>query len=178
MKTDKDEKVEKEKKTPKKEKTIKVKESEYQKIVDELAEYKDKYVRLFAEFDNARKRMDREKQDFIKFANEGVMSDLLEVLDNLERSVQAASEKHEDYEGFIKGIELIMAQFYELLKKNGVEPIETTSKKFDPNCHEVLLQAETDEVEEGTVMEEFQKGYLLGGKVLRTAKVKIAKKKE
>ena len=159
-------------------KVVEIKESEYKKFQDELAQNKDKYVRLYAEFDNARKRMERERQEFIKYANEELIVECLNILDELERSVQAAQTKHEDYAAFLKGIELVMAHVYDLLKKNGVKSIEAKGKKFDPHCHEVLLQEETDEVEDGVVTDEFQKGYFLGDRVVRTAKVKVAKKKE
>lgn len=167
----------KSKKEPKiKDKNISVKESEYKKLQADLAEEKDKYVRLFAEFDNARKRMDREKQEFVKYANEDLIVEFLGILDNLERTVEAASEKHKEEGAFLKGVEMVMAQIHELLKKNGVTRIETKGKKFDPHSHEVLMQEESDEAE-GTVIGEFQKGYLLGDKVIRTAKVNVAKPK-
>ncbi len=159
------------------EKMISLKESEYQKLVTELADYKDKYVRLFAEFDNARKRMERERQEFVKYANEGLLSEFLGILDDLERSTEAAQAKHEDYTAFLKGIEMIMAHIYEMLKKNNVQPMDSLGKKFDPHCHEALLQEETDKADDEAILEEFQKGYFLGDRVLRTAKVRVAKKK-
>ncbi len=151
-------------------------EADYKKMAEELASYKDKYIRLVAEFDNARKRMDREKQEFVKFANEGLIVDFLNVLDDLERSVEAAKAKHEDYTAFLKGIEMVMAHIYDLLKRNGVKSIVSKGKKFDPHCHEVLMQEDSDG-DEGVVLDEFQKGYTLGDRVVRTAKVKVAKKK-
>ncbi len=168
--------TEKDKQGPSKEKIITLKESEHQKLVSELEQFKDKYMRLFAEFDNARKRMDREKSEFVKFANEGLIAEFLNVLDDLERSVEAAKANHQDYSAFLKGVELVMAHIYELLKKNSVKPIEALGKKFDPHCHEALMQTETDQFEDNVVMEEFQKGYVLGDRVIRTAKVKVAKK--
>ncbi|VAX36919.1 Heat shock protein GrpE [hydrothermal vent metagenome] len=161
----------------KKDKTIKMKESEKEKLITEAKEYKDKYVRLYAEFDNARKRMEREKLEFVKYANEELIIEFLGVLDNLERSVEVAQKKHEDYEAFLKGIEMVMKQVNEMLTKNGVKPIKAQGKPFDHNCHEILMQEESDE-EEGVVLEEFQKGYYLGDRVVRTVKVKVAKKKE
>ena len=149
---------------------------ELTKAQEELKEYKDKYLRLYAEFENARKRMERERQEFIKYANEDLIVEFLGVLDNLERSVEAAKAKHEDYAAFLKGIEMVMAHVHELLKKNDVVPIDAKGKKFDPHCHEVLLQEENKDVEEGTVLEEFQKGYKLGDRIVRTAKVKVSKK--
>ena len=151
--------------------------ADHKKLQEELAQYKEKYIRLYAEFENARKRMEREKLEFTKYANEGLILEFLGILDDLERTVEAAKAKHEDYEAFLKGVELVMAHILEMLKKNGVKPIEAKGKKFDPHCHEVLLQEETDQFEDESVMEELQKGYCLGDRIVRTAKVKIAKKK-
>lgn len=159
----------------KKEKVISLKESEHKKLLAEVADYKDKYVRILAEFDNVRKRTERERLEFVKYANEEILGQFLNILDDLERSVEAAKTKHEDYEAFLKGIELVMAHVYEMLKKNNVKPIEAVGKKFDPHLHEPLMQEETDKVPEGTVMEEFQKGYVFDGRVIRTSKVKVAK---
>lgn len=162
------------------EKAVQLKSSEHAQLVQEAAqakEYKDKYLRLYAEFDNARKRMEREKLEFLKYANEGLIGEFLGILDNLERSVEAAQARHEDYSAFLKGVEMIMAQIHELLKKNGVKPIEAKGKMFDPHCHEILMQEERSNVEEGIILEEFQKGFYLGDRVIRTAKVKVAKHK-
>ena len=158
----------------KEEKNVTLKESEYEKLVADAADYKDRYVRLCAEFDNARKRFERDKVEFVKYANEGLMTEFLNVLDDLERSVEAAAQKHQDYDAFLKGIEMVMAHIHEMLKRNGVKPVEAVGKKFDPHCHEVLMQEPSSEVEEGTVLQELQKGYRLGDRVVRTAKVKVA----
>ncbi|HBR14454.1 MAG TPA: nucleotide exchange factor GrpE [Candidatus Omnitrophica bacterium] len=155
---------------------IKIKESDYKKLNEEAVQYKDRYVRLYAEFENARKRMEREKIEFMKYANEELIIEFLAILDNLERSIEAAKTKHQDYEAFLKGVEMVMTHIHEMLKKNGVRPIEAKGKMFDPHCHEVLMQEETDLFEDGIVMEEFQKGYYLGDKVVRTVKAKVAKK--
>lgn len=154
------------------------KDAECQKLVEESARYKDQYIRLYAEFENARKRMERERQEFIKYANEGLITEFLSILDNLERSVEAAQARHEDYEAFLKGVQMIMAQIHEMLRKNDVKPIEAKGLMFDPHRHEVLMQEETDGHEEGTVLDEFQKGYTLGDRVIRTSKVKVAKKSD
>lgn len=155
-----------------------LKDTEYQKLVEEAAKYKDQYIRLYAEFENARKRMERERQEFVKYANEGLLTEFLSILDNLERSVEAAQAKHEDYEAFLKGVQMIMAQIHEMLKKNDVKPIAAKGLMFDPHRHEVLMQEESDGHEEGIVLDEFQKGYTLGDRVIRTSKVKVAKKSE
>ena len=155
---------------------IEVKKADYEKLTAEAGEYKDKYVRLYAEFENVRKRMEREKIEFVKYANEGLLAEFLNILDDLERSVEAAKQQHQDYSAFLKGIELVMAHVYEMLKKNDVRPIESVGKRFDPHCHEPLMQEESNEHEDGTILEEFQKGYYLGDRVVRTAKVKVNKR--
>ena len=157
---------------------IKIEELKYQKLLEESVSYKDKYLRLYAEFDNARKRMEREKMEFVKYANEVLIEQFLGILDDLERSLQAAKARHEDYDAFLKGIEMVMGHIYEMLKKNNVSPIKSVSEGFNPHYHEALMQVETEDFEEGVIVEEFQRGYLLGDRVIRTAKVKVAKKKE
>ncbi len=160
----------------KKSKMIKVDEAEYTGIVEELKEVKDKHVRLYAEFDNARKRMEREKEEFVKYAAEGLIVEFLEVHDDLERSVAAAKQEIKDgNSSLIKGLEMVKNRTEEFLKKNGVRPMKALGQTFDHNCHEVMMQQETTEHEDNTVIEVFQQGYYLGDKVVRTAKVKLAK---
>ena len=160
------------------EKTLEISEAEYKKLNEELTNYKDKYLRLVAEFDNVRKRQERERQEFVKYANEELITQFLGVLDDLERSLDAAKVKHEDYGAFLKGVEMITSRIQELLKKNNVRPIEALGKKFDPHCHEILMMEESDKHEDDVVIEVLQKGYYLADKVVRTAKVKVAKRKE
>jgi molecular chaperone GrpE len=164
---------------PQEEKTVTLKESEFLKLKDDaqkLKEYSDKVLRLQADFENTRKRLEREKQDFVKFANEGIILELLNVLDDLERSVSLAETHKEDLTAFLKGVEMILAHLYEMLKEYGLKPIEAEGKVFDPHYHEALLQVENKDLPEHTVVEELQKGYLLNERVIRTAKVKVSKK--
>ncbi len=163
----------------KEEKIISLKESEYLKLkeeADKAKECQDKMLRLQADYDNTRKRLDKEKQDFVKFANEGIILELLNILDDLERTVEVAQSKHQDLPVFLKGVEMILSHLYEVLKEYGVKPIEAEGKIFDPNYHEALMQAEDKDVPEHTILEELQKGYLLNDRVIRTAKVKVSKK--
>jgi len=163
----------------KEEKIVSLKESEYLKLKEDAAkagEYWDRILRLQADFENTRKRLEKDKQDFAKFANEGIVLELLNVLDDLERAVDLAESKHQDLPGFLKGVEMILAHLYELLKEYGVRPIEAKGKPFDPNYHEALMQVEDKNIPEHTITEEMQKGYLLNDKVVRTAKVKVSKK--
>jgi len=139
-------------------------------------EYQDRALRLQADFENMRKRMEKDKQDFLKFANEGIIMELLNVLDDRERAVNLAESKHEDLPAFLKGVEMILAHLYEMLKQNGLKPVEALGKIFDPQMHEALMQAEDKTKPENTIVEELQKGYMLNGRVIRTAKVKVTTK--
>lgn len=161
------------------EKTVALKEAEYLKLKEDAAkakEYWDKSLRLQADFENTRKRLEKEKQEFVKFANEGIISELLNILDDLERTVGLAQSQHQDLSAFLKGVEMILAHLYEMLKEYGLKPIEAEGKIFDPNLHEALMQVENKDLPEHTVVEELQKGYLLKDRVIRTAKVKVSKK--
>jgi len=166
-------------KEKKEENIITLEESEYLKLKEEAAkaeDYQDKMLRLQADFENTRKRIEKEKQDFIKFANEGILSELLNILDDLERTVELAQSHHQDLPAFLKGVEMILAHLYEMLKEYGIKPIEAQGKLFDPHFHEALMQIENKELPEHTIVEELQKGYLLNDRVIRTAKVKVSKK--
>lgn len=161
------------------EKLVTLKEAEYLALLDEVKKGKegwDKMLRNQADLENTRKRLEREKHEYVKFANEGLILDLLNVLDDLERTVDLAQTAKEDLSTFIKGIEMILAHLYEMLKNHGVKPIEAEGKIFDPNFHEALMQVENKELPEHTIIEVLQKGYLIHGRILRTAKVKVSKK--
>ncbi|HAJ57380.1 MAG TPA: nucleotide exchange factor GrpE [Candidatus Omnitrophica bacterium] len=164
-----------------KKETVVLEKQEYEKLKEEAGkaqEHWDRLLRQQAEFDNIRKRIEREKQDFQKFAHEDIVVELLGILDDLERSVEAAEEGQENFNAFLKGIEMILAHLYELLKHKGVAPIAAKGKKFNPHEHEALLQTETSDNEDEEVIEELQKGYKIGDRVIRTAKVRVAKKIE
>ena len=137
--------------------------------------YKDKYVRLLAEFENARKRTERERFETIKYAHEEIVVELLGIFDDLQRALSAAKAQQGSDPAVVKGLEMVAMNLQDLLKKYGVAPIEAVGKMFDPHAHEPLMHMETTEHPDGQVMEEFQKGYTLSGRVVRTAKVKVAK---
>lgn len=160
------------------EKTVTLRETEYQALLEDAKKGKeswDKMLRNQADLENTRKRIDREKQEFIRFANEGLVLGLLNVLDDLERTVNLAESTKQDFDAFLKGVEMILAHIYEMLKEHGVKPIEAEGKKFDPNYHEALMQVENKDLPEHTIIEVLQKGYLIHERVLRTAKVKVSK---
>jgi molecular chaperone GrpE len=162
-------------------KTVILKESEYQQLkaeADKAGQNWDKLLRLQADFDNARKRWERDRNEFVRFANEDLICDILTIVDELERSVELSQEKHEDHTAFLKGVGMILGHLHDLLKKNGVCCINAKGKCFDPNYHEALMQVENDEFPENTVVDEMQKGYTLNDRVIRTAKVQVSKKKK
>jgi molecular chaperone GrpE len=131
----------------------------------------DRLLRSAAEFDNYRKRVDRERRDLAEYTAADVMKELLPVVDNLERALAAAGEG----DPLRKGVELILKQIQDLLRKRGVKPIEALGADFDPNFHEAVIHEASSEHREGEVIEELQRGYLLGDKLLRPAMVKVAK---
>jgi molecular chaperone GrpE len=133
----------------------------------------DRLLRTAAEFDNYRKRMDRERRDLSEFVSADVLKDLLPILDNFERALQAPATPETD--AFRKGIELIHKQMLDLLKKRGVKPIEALGTDFDPNFHQAVIHEASADHREGEVMQELQRGYLLGDRLLRPAMVKVAK---
>ena len=141
---------------------------EKNKQIDELT---DTLKRLQAEFENYRKRVDKEKTEFAKYAHAGIIAKILPALDSFEMALKHTNEPQK----FISGMKLIYAQLHSALEADGLRTIKTDGEKFDPYRHEVLMQAESDK--DDTILEEFQKGYMLGDSVLRHSKVKIGKKK-
>ena len=135
----------------------------------------DKYVRLGAEFDNYKKRSFKEKIDFMKFANEGLIVELLSILDNFERGIKSVETK-KDYDLLHQGVDMISKQLHSLLETKGLSRIKAVGQKFDPHQHEAVEVVDGDD--EGTVIEELQSGYLLSGRIIRPAKVKVAKVKQ
>jgi molecular chaperone GrpE len=140
------------------------------KLAAEKADLYDRLLRKQAEFDNFRKRVERERSDFLQFAGMDLARELLPVLDDFERALKVACAD----QNYSKGIELIYQRLSDILKKMGVEPIEAAGRKFDPNLHEAVVRVPTDEVEDETVLEELQRGYNFKGKLLRPAMVRVA----
>jgi molecular chaperone GrpE len=146
-------------------------------IEDQLREKEDQCLRLAAEFDNYKKRTARQFASILESAQAEIIAELLTIQDNFERALQVENSTG-DFADFKKGVELIFSQLADLLKKNGVEPFESVGEQFDPNYHEALLTVISDDQEEGTVVEEFTKGYKFKDKILRHAKVSVAQAKE
>jgi len=140
-------------------------------------EAKDHYERLLrvaADFENYKKRSVKEKEEWMKFANEDLLKAILPFIDNLERAVNHA-EKVKDTGVMIEGVRLTVQHLFQILSKFGVSPIESIGKPFDPTFHEAMLMVETDQHEPNQVVEEFQKGYLLNDRLLRPATVSVSR---
>lgn len=142
----------------------------------EAKKYYDIRLRLQAEFDNFRKRKEKEILEFRKYANEGLMRDILPVIEDFERAIASAEQTHK-LEDFLKGIEMVFTKFQGILQKKGLKEIEAKGMLFNPEIHEAVMQIESDEVEEGMVAAVFQKGYYLHDRVLVAPKVGVARKK-
>ena len=146
---------------------------EVSKVTAELAEMKDKYLRLYSEFENFRKRTQKEKSDLLVTASERVIVDLLGIVDDFERGMKA-NEDTEDIAAVKEGIALVYDKFAKLLKNKGVEPINATGEEFDTELHEAITQipSPTEDMK-GKVIDEVEKGYKLGEKVIRYSKVVV-----
>ena len=150
-------------------------EDEIIKKLQEKVDYNyDLYLRAQAELDNAKKRFLRDKEDFIKFANEKLIKELLIVLDNLDMAIEC-SLSADCPESFREGVQLIKKNLISILEKSGLEVIEAKGRIFDPNFHEAIAERQNDQEAPGTICEEYQKGYCLNGRILRASKVVVNK---
>lgn len=136
----------------------------------DLQEKKDRLLRLQADFDNFRRRSAKEREEISAVVTQNFCKDMLPLLDNFERAMAAETK---DVEAFQKGVEMIFAQFQEILKKNGLEHIEAVGQKFDPNFHQAVMRVEDPEKEDDTVAQELQKGYMVKGRVIRPSMVQV-----
>lgn len=157
-----------EKKSPNELDNLKKEIEQKNKTIEELT---DTLKRLQAEFENFKKRIEKEKNDFVIYAHADIIASLLPVIDSFELALKNSTDK----EKFVEGVKMIYAQLYSILEAEGLMPIQTDGQKFDPYKHDVLLKEESDKPE-GTILEELQKGYMLNDKVLRFSKVKISGK--
>jgi len=146
--------------------------AERDQLAAEKADFKDRWLRTLADFDNFRRRAERDRSEYVQFAAMELVRDLIPILDDLRRAVQAETADKE----YAKGIELIDQRLLETLKKAGLEPIEAAGKPFDPNLHQAVDRAQSEELPDQTVLEEYQSGYNFKGKLLRPAMVKVAVK--
>jgi molecular chaperone GrpE len=144
--------------------------AERDRLAMEKAELQDLLLRRQADFENYRKRAERDRSDFLQFAGMEFVRELLPILDDFERALHTKCASL----SYSKGVELIYTRLYEGLKKLGLEPMDTVGKTFDPNLHQAVEKVETDEASDQSILGEFQKGYTFKGKLLRPAMVKVA----
>jgi len=138
----------------------------------------DRYLRVYADFENYKKRSVREVEEFRKFANESLLKEMLNVVDNLERAIDSSNTDSENNASIIAGIQMTLKEILSIFEKFQVAPIDSPGKPFDPRYHQAFQQEESDEHPENTVTRELQKGYLLHDRLLRPAMVVVSKKKE
>ena len=152
-------------------------ENELAKKNEEAKENYDKFLRNLAEFDNYRKRVNKERAEIYRYGCENLIKNMLPMLDNFERAM-AATQEIQDFKNFVTGIKMIQSNLADILEKEGLKPISAVGLQFDPHLHDAVMQVETTEASDGTVTEEVLKGYMLNERVLRHSMVKVAKTKE
>ena len=140
---------------------------------EEAQALQDKYLRLAAEFENYKRLAQREQREVLRFANEHILREVLPVLDNLERAIEC-SKGSQERDALVQGVELTLKQFLETLTKFGVRPVASVGQAFDPAYHQAVSQVQSSSAPSNTVMEEYQKGYLLHDRVVRPAMVAVA----
>jgi molecular chaperone GrpE len=141
---------------------------------EEVRQLKDRVLRIAAEMDNTRKRLERERADAVSYANENIIREILPIVDNLERALQHG-EKEVNHKSLLEGVAITLKAFKDTLARFGCASFEATGKAFDPNLHEAVMQQEAGEHPENTVIQELQKGYTLHERLLRPAMVVVSK---
>jgi molecular chaperone GrpE len=144
--------------------------AERDRLLAEKTDLEDRLKRAHADFDNARRRGERERSEYLQFAAMDLVRDILPVLDDFERALKVETADA----NYAKGVELIHQRLFDCLKRIGLEPIESAGKKFDPNLHQAVDREETQQVEDQTILSEYQRGYNFKGRPLRPAMVKVA----
>lgn len=152
-------------------------QDEVRELSAKMGELNEKYLRLYAEFENYKRQVSREREDLLRFGSERLLHELLTVVDTLEMGLQHA-EEGEATGGLRKGIEMTLKEFLRVLEKFGVRRIDAVGKTFDPVYHEAMSQVVTDEVAGGTVIEEFRRGYTYHEKLLRPSLVSVSKRSD
>jgi molecular chaperone GrpE len=145
---------------------------------DQQEDYRDKYLRLLAEIDNTRKRMQKEKQEMTRFAVENAIGEILGPIDNLENALQFTEHLSSEMRNWAQGFTMILGQFKDVLANHGVTAFHSEGAQFDPTLHYAIETEETDAKPEGTILKEYVKGYRSGDRTIRPARVKVAAKPE
>ncbi|CAM3439143.1 nucleotide exchange factor GrpE [Marinicrinis lubricantis] len=148
-------------------------EGQIEELKKTIEEQQNRILRMQAEFDNFRRRTRQEKEEFAKYASVKLIEQLLPVLDNFERALDS-SKNTQDFESLAKGIEMVFRQMSQVMDQEGLTPIHAVGQPFNPEVHEAVMKVQSDEHEEGIVVEELQRGYTLHGKVIRPSMVKVS----
>ncbi len=150
-------------------------EAENKKLSEEAAANYDRFVRVSADFDNFRKRSNKEMGELRRFANEKLLKELLSVVDNLERAIESGAKEDSSKNTILQGVEITLKDVFRTLENNGVKSFDSTGEAFDPVYHQAMMQQETDEYPDNTVINEMQRGYTLHDRLLRPAMVIVSK---
>ena len=147
---------------------------ERDRLAQEKAELQDRLLRRQAEFENFRRRAERERMEFAEYASMDAVREILPVVDDLDRALRVAADSETADNDFVKGVELVYQRLMDQLKKLGLERIPTMDQKFDPHMHHAVEMVQNEELEDHTILDEYQAGYNFKGKLLRPAMVKVA----
>lgn len=156
-------------------KIVTITDVELDRLKSEAADYKEKYIRLLAESENARKRLQKERQEMIQYALQSTISDFLVPIDHMENALKHAKQMSEEVKHWALGFDMILGQFKDVLSNNGVTPFDSKGHTFDPHRHEAVEMVETEEYAPGTVVGETMRGYKMGDRTIRPARVTVAK---
>lgn len=156
-------------------KVVSVTDDELRLLQRELLEYKDKYLRLLADAENARKRLQKERQEITRYAIENLVVDFLRPIDNLENALGFAQEMSDEVRNWAFGFQMILTQFKDVLVQHGISSFDSVGKQFNPHDHEAIEMVESTTHLTGTIIEESVRGYKMGDRTIRAARVKVAK---
>lgn len=159
-------------------KQVLVTDEELRGLQKEMVEYKDKYLRLLADAENARKRLQKERQEISRYAIENLIVDFLRPLDNLENALRFAQDMSEEVRNWAFGFQMILTQFKDILAQHGVAPFDSVGRPFNPHEHEAIEMVESTSQPSGIIIEESVRGYRMGDRTIRAARVKVAKAPE
>ncbi len=157
---------------------LKEMEARLESLEKEAKESYDRFLRVSAEFENYKKRAAREMNDFRKFANESFIKAMLPVVDNLDRAIESSSNDDHAQNSVVEGVNMTLKEILKVFEQFNVRPFESLGKAFDPALHQAVMQEETDDHPENTVLNELQKGYMMHDRLLRPAMVVVSKTKE
>ncbi len=156
---------------------VSIDKEELEKLKAEVKDHQDKYLRLLAESENVRKRLQKEKSDLQAYARENIICEFLNPIDHFENALNFREGISEEVKNWMVGFEMILTQFKDVLSQNGIRPIESMGKVFDPHYHEALETEESEEHPVNTIIKEYVRGYQMGARVIRPSKVRVTKKK-